>query len=59
METKQVSREWLREQYETRTVKEIAEELGVSKPTVYKALKDAGIPRKNPKDYVRLVVADE
>lgn len=52
MEPKQITKEWLREAYATRTVKEIAKELGVTSPTVYRLLSDAGIPRKGKQKVV-------
>jgi excisionase family DNA binding protein len=49
MSTIKITRDELRELYYSKTVKEVAVGLGVSRQTVYELLKKHGIPPKEPK----------
>ena len=52
MNTIYVDADKLRKMYHEMTVGDIAEKYGVSKPTVYRMLNDAGIERKGTKKVV-------
>jgi hypothetical protein len=54
---KEITKEWLRKRYHEISVQDLADELGVTKVTVYSLLDRAGIPRKGYRN--RVVIVDE
>jgi len=46
MEARKISRKQLKQMYSEMRIKDVARELGITVPTMYSLLDEAGIPRK-------------